>query len=219
MEEKRRAVVYIDGLNLYYNLVKDTPYKWLDFVALFRKVLPKSLDILKIKYFTTIVKGFPNDPQAPFRQNTYIRALKEVSGNMLEVYYGSFEINSKKRRLKTPLIDSQGQKIYKVWVIEPEEKGSDVNLAVHLLNDSWKDYMDWAVVVSNDSDLAESLRLARMECGKKILLVPPISPEKNPSSKLLQYADKHILIREAHLKESQLPDVIPGTNIRKPKNW
>lgn len=79
--------------------------------------------------------------------------------------------------------------------------------------------MGWAVVVSNDSDLAESLRLARMECGKKILLVPPISPGKKVSSKLLQYADKLILIREAHLKESQLPDVIPGTNIRKPESW
>jgi uncharacterized LabA/DUF88 family protein len=219
MEEKRRAIVYIDGLNLYYNLVKGTPYKWLDFVALFRKVLPKNLDILKIKYFTTIVKSFPNDTQAPFRQNVYIRALKEVSGNMLEVYYGSFEINSKRRRLKIPLIDSQGQKIYNVWVIEPEEKGSDVNLAVHLLNDSWKDCMDWAVVVSNDSDLAESLRLAKIERNKKILLVPPISSEKKPSSKLLKYADKHILIRESHLKESQLPDVIPGTNIRKPESW
>ena len=46
-----------------------------------------------------------------------------------------------------------------VEVIRTEEKGSDVNLAVHLLNDSWIDKFDCAVVVSNDSDLAESMPL------------------------------------------------------------
>ena len=35
-----------------------------------------------------------------------------------------------------------------------EEKGSAVNLAVHLLNDGWLDAYDCAVVISNDSDLA-----------------------------------------------------------------
>ena len=42
-----------------------------------------------------------------------------------------------------------------VEVIKTEEKGSDVNLAVHLLNDAWLDRYECAVVVSNDSDLAE----------------------------------------------------------------
>ena len=46
-------------------------------------------------------------------------------------------------------------------VIKTEEKGSDGNLAVHLLNDGWLDAYDCAVVVSNDSDIAEAMRLVR----------------------------------------------------------
>ena len=46
-------------------------------------------------------------------------------------------------------------------VYKTEEKGSDVNLALHVLNDAWLDQYDCAVIVSNDSDLAESLRLVK----------------------------------------------------------
>jgi len=218
-----RAFVYIDGLNFYYGLVKNTRYKWLDFSKLMRKVLPTNFDILKIKYFTTIVKPFPNDLQAPQRQMFFIRALEKVDKN-LEIFYGSFLVNPKWRYLKSPIIDSTGQTISKVRVMEPEEKGSDVNLAIHLLNDSWLNLFDWAVVVSNDSDLAESLRLVKTQCNKKILLIPTISSigsnvMKKPSSKLLNYANKVIKIRESSLRNSQLPTNIPGTNIRKPNNW
>lgn len=47
--------------------------------------------------------------------------------------------------------------VCRVW--KNEEKGSDVNLAIHLLNDAWNNRFDVAVVVSNDSDLAEAMRL------------------------------------------------------------
>ena len=142
----------------------------------------------------------------------------------MEIYYGSFLVNPRKRRLKTPLIDSMGQTIIQAEVLEPEEKGSDVNLAVQLLNDAWLDFFDWAVVVSNDSDLAEALRLIKEQHGKKILLVPTFSKKgknlmKGPTSKLLKYADELRYIRESSLRKSQLPDVIPGTNIRKPEGW
>jgi len=218
-----RAFVYIDGLNFYYGLVKGTKYKWLDFSDLMRRILPKYLDIIKIKYFTTIVKGFADDPQAPERQKCFIKALEIVDKN-LEIYYGSFKVNPKQRYLKFPMIDSLGQTIRKVEVMEPEEKGSDVNLAVHLLNDSWLDLFDWAVVVSNDSDLAEALKFVKIQRRKKILLVSTISAKRSnlrrkPSSKLLEYTDDYMKIREPALRKSQLPDTIPGTNIRKPNVW
>ena len=58
-------------------------------------------------------------------------------------------------------------------VFKTEEKGSDVNLAVHLLNDCWLDLYECAVVVSNDSDLAEAMRLVNGCRGKMIGLVTP----------------------------------------------
>ena len=43
--------VYIDGFNLYYGAVKDTPYKWLDLAAFCGRLLPKH-DVRHIRDFT-----------------------------------------------------------------------------------------------------------------------------------------------------------------------
>jgi hypothetical protein len=43
------TTVYIDGFNLYYGALRDTPYKWLDLEALCRRLLPKD-NINKIRY-------------------------------------------------------------------------------------------------------------------------------------------------------------------------
>ena len=32
-----RTRIYIDGFNLYYGCLRQTPYKWLDLVALFER--------------------------------------------------------------------------------------------------------------------------------------------------------------------------------------
>lgn len=105
----------------------------------------------------------------------------------------------------------------KVW--KNEEKGSDVNLAVHVLNDAWLDLYDCAVIVSNDSDLAESLRLVKAHCGKLIGLVTPGAPTRTTSRQLSKHADFQREIRHSALRTSQLPDPIPGTGIRKPARW
>ena len=49
-----------------------------------------------------------------------------------------------------------------VSYLDREEKGTDVNLATHLLLDVLQDRVDAAIVVSNDSDLALPIRIARV---------------------------------------------------------
>jgi uncharacterized LabA/DUF88 family protein len=99
-----------------------------------------------------------------------------------------------------------------------EEKGSDVNLAVQLLNDAWRDSFDCAVVVSNDSDLAEAMRLVKVHHPQKLIgLFTP--GERKTSKQLKAHADFVRSIRLGAVKSSQLPDPIPGTNIYKPLAW
>ncbi len=43
--------VYVDGFNLYYGSLKDTPYRWLDIAALCANILPNNI-INRIRYFT-----------------------------------------------------------------------------------------------------------------------------------------------------------------------
>ncbi len=105
-----------------------------------------------------------------------------------------------------------------VNVIKTEEKASDVNLAVHLLNDAWLGDYDCALVVTNDSDIAEALRLVKQHHGKRIGLATP--GNRHPSRQLTAHADFSIRIRnKVLLQQSQLPDPIPGTNIHKPAAW
>lgn len=109
-------------------------------------------------------------------------------------------------------------RMFYVPVIKTEEKGSDVNLAVQLLNDSWENKFDCAIVVSNDSDLAEALKLVSQQKNK---IVGVINPRlgKDPAMELMRYAKFYKKVRVGVLKISQLPDPIPGTNIRKPSAW
>ena len=66
------------------------------------------------------------------------------------------------------LVPKPGSTSRFVEIHDTEEKGSDVNLAVHLLNDGWHGRYDVALVLSQDTDLIEPLRIASQELGKTI---------------------------------------------------
>jgi hypothetical protein len=66
--------VYIDGFNLYYGSLRNTPYRWLNLETLCQLLLPKNT-IGEIKYFTALVSSRPNDPDQAIRQQLYLRAL------------------------------------------------------------------------------------------------------------------------------------------------
>ena len=206
-----RTFVYVDGFNLYYGALRGTPWRWLDPVALFEKVLRPHHSIVAVKYFAARVSGTHGDPSKPQRQNAYLRAMQHFRPEV-EVYFGHFLSHTVRMPLARP---TGGRRTAKV--VRTEEKGSDVNLAVHLLNDAWLDLYDCAVVVSNDSDLAEAMRLVKQHRGKSIGLVTPGNRE--PSRQLLAHAAFARRIRVSGLRSSQLPDPIPGTNIRKPSGW
>ena len=206
-----RTFVYVDGFNLYYGALKGTSWKWLDLPALLAKVLQPHHDILTVKYFTARVSATPANQSKPQRQDVYLRALRHYRPEV-EVYFGHFLSHTVRAPLAQPV---ENRRVAEV--IRTEEKGSDVNLAVHLLNDGWLDVYDCAVVVSNDSDIAEAMRLVRQHLAKRIGLVTPGT--SRPSRQLMAHADFSRSVRPNALRGSQLPDPIPGTNIRKPARW
>lgn len=208
-----RTYIYIDGLNFYYRTLRGTPWKWIDLLALCERALQPHHQILKIKYFTTRVLKTAYDPRKPERQNTYFRALQHVHPDKLEIYLGHFL----RKPARCPLADP-AEKGRVVDVIRTEEKGSDVNLSVHLLNDAWKDRYDCAVLITNDSDMTEGMRLTKLEHPQKRLgLISPV--RKNHSRELRAQTDFFIRLESRWLKESLLPDPIPNTDLRKPSSW
>jgi uncharacterized LabA/DUF88 family protein len=98
-----------------------------------------------------------------------------------------------------PLVRAPGQPQQYVKVIKTEEKGSDVNLATHLLHDAHRDRFDLAVVVSNDSDLLGPIKIVRNELGK---MVGILNPQKHPSRAILPHIDFIKQIRSGALAAS-----------------
>lgn len=206
-----RTYVYVDGFNLYFGALKKTPYKWLDLKRLCAHLLKPYNQILKIKYFTAHVSGTPSDPDKPHHQQLYIRALKHTTPE-IEVILGQFTTHVVKKRLVTPI---NGQRYADVH--ETTEKGSDVNFAVHLVNDAWLDNYDCALVVSGDSDLVESIKLVKRHHPQKQIGL--LTMGKRGAKELMGSVDFVRHIGTTALSSSQFPDPIPGTTIRKPGDW
>ncbi len=168
-----RTNIYVDGFNLYYGAVRNTPYKWLNIATLCHILFPNT-NIHRIKYFTAIVKASLHDPQAPTRQDFYLRALKTIPN--LEIIKGHF-VRWPRLMPQFPLAYPDFPKYDKppqrVMVQRTEEKGSDVNLATLLVFDCFSDGCDNAVVVSNDSDLALAVETVTTKCGKEVIIVNP----------------------------------------------
>jgi hypothetical protein len=117
-----------------------------------------------------------------------------------------------KKRAAQPLADALVTEVHAM-----EEKGSDVNLAAHLLNDAWKGSFEAAAVFSNDTDLVEPIRMVAIERGKPVFVVCP--GRWSMASGLQKVATHQRHIRKPMLVGSQFPDPIPGTTIRKPAGW
>jgi hypothetical protein len=103
-------------------------------------------------------------------------------------------------------------------VIKTEEKGSDVNLATHLLWDGFRKQYQAAVLVTNDSDLLEPVRIVRKELA---LVVGILNPHKKPSRVLATEASFVKQIRSGALKASQFPNTLRDAHgtITKPTAW
>ncbi len=108
-----------------------------------------------------------------------------------------------------------------VEVLRTEEKGSDVNLATYLLVDVFEGEYEVAVVVSNDSDLVEPIRIVRSKLG---IPVAVLNPQKDPlktSCALVNSASLYRRIRMGALAASQFPPTLTDStgSFRKPSEW
>lgn len=111
----------------------------------------------------------------------------------------------------------QGQKPF-VQVIRTEEKGSDVNLATHLLVDAFDNAFECAVIVSGDSDLRAPVQIVANRFHKTVGV---LNPQKKPCKALQGSAHFYKHIRDAALQASQFPPILTdrqGT-FHKPSSW
>jgi len=132
-------------MNLFYGCLKGSPYKWLDLVALSNALLPND-EVKTVRYFTAEVISMPRAPRRHIHQRQYLRAIATLPE--VAIHLGYF----RQDRVRMPVANPPPNTIE---VIKTEEKGSDVNLGVHMMRDAYLQRCEKQLVITNDSDLAE----------------------------------------------------------------
>ena len=204
-----KTYVYIDGFNLYHGALRNTAFKWLDVSQLCEHLL-QGHQIEKIKYFTAPMKirAGDSDPDKPVRQQIYLRALKTLPN--VEIIEGFFLMHAVVMRRA----DGKGS----VNVLKTEEKGTDVKIAAHLLHDGHNNVYEMAVVISNDSDLAEPIKMVTQDLKRPVVV---ISPFKTNTLELARVASSRRQLRKGVLGISQFPVELTDAvgTFRKPATW
>lgn len=207
---KKKSIVYIDGFNLYYGLMRGGPYKWLNLQKYFERLRPDD-DIQAIRYFTAMVDG----PRRP-NQETYLRALETLP--LVEIVLGRFK--DKQVRCGVQACSFSGRKIFLV----PEEKRTDVSIAVRMLDDAYQNLCDRFVIVSGDSDLVPAVNMVKSRFPQKelIVYVPARNPVRGAAVELRSACDRHRTLPPNLLSRAQFPAQVPDGNggfIAKPTDW
>lgn len=242
-----RIGVYIDGFNLYYGARgmcgRGTPgWRWLDLRALAadlvrRRASWKGAQVQRVVYCTARVDGASN-PSGHADQDVYLKALT-AAGSVDHIEYGTYvarvrtaPLAVKDQRGRPRLVgpsrpvmiqDGHGEPVneavFMVSYADRQEKGSDVNVAAHLLLDVLAGAVDGAMIISNDSDLRFPLDQARRRVP-----VGLVNPSRNYLAGDLRGdrgsgAGRHWWGRltVADLKNHQLPD--PAGRYRRPDGW
>ena len=185
-----RVGVYVDGYNLYYGGRRQcgrstAGWRWLDVRGLAEALVAERRNwvgatVDRLVYCTARVDAATN-PSAHADQDVYLKALVATS-SVDWIEYGNYVARTRRSLLavedpktRKPKVvtshwpvmiqDSAGSDVpdarFMVNTLHLEEKGSDVNVASHLLIDVLNGTVDAAVVVSNDSDLALPVRTVR----------------------------------------------------------
>lgn len=217
-----RTIVYIDGYNLYYGLLRNSPFKWLDLFALFRDhVLAQDAELLTVRYYTAPVLGRMCDsPESPQRQRIYLQALRKRYPREIVIIEGKMIAATPFQRLVRPL--AEVPHVEKVQVYDFIEKKTDVNLAADLINGAWSKAYEQAVVCSNDTDLEAALASVRQyHPHLRLGLVAPIpgDDQRRIATDLKRHTHWAKPLSVIHLSRAQLPDRISGTTLSRPASW
>ena len=200
-----RVIVYIDGFNLYFGLKEKNwkRYYWLNLQKLAKALLKEDQKLIVTKYFTSRV-SFP--PDKVKRQTTFIEALETLK--KFKIYYGHYRPN-----------DIECYKCGNI-IPKPNEKMTDVNIAVEMLTDAFEGRFDRAILISADSDLSAPINKVKKLFPKKKIVVA--FPPARFSIALKKISHASFTIGRKRIADCVSPDRIKkqyGFILRRPEEW
>jgi uncharacterized LabA/DUF88 family protein len=210
---KKRCSVYIDAFNWYFGIFVHRPeWKWLNIQSFFES-LRLDEDVVRIRLFTAIVDPSLHVSSKRDRQRRYLSALKSLP--KVEVILGKYQ----ERTVTCHAAGCPRHLTYRVG----EEKKTDVNIAVRIIDDAINQRTDSMVIVSGDSDLEPAVEWVRRNhpAIKNTVYVPALPDElnqrRNDSYQRMQVTCRLLPVSDIarHLPPETvtLPD---GTTVSKP---
>lgn len=208
-----RVSFFIDGFNLYHSIVdainarRIRNGKWLNLHQLCASKVSKfdpGGTLESIFYFSAYGKHLPDKGAVP-RHSLYLQALKDTG---IDITLGEF----KKKKPRCKLCNLR----YQAY----EEKESDVNIAIKMLEMLYADSCDWAVIVSGDTDLS-----AVVKNGKRIFPkcnIGVLFPYNRQNAEFKTIADATSDLQPQDYATNQFPDpylTTAGKTIIKPPAW
>ena len=203
-----RLAVYIDGLNLYYGMrsIGWRRYYWLDVQRLSENLMLPYQRLQFVRYFTATLLPEYTPAARVARQDAYLQALSSLP--KVRIQYGLHI----PKTVTCPRC-GMASRTY-------EEKMTDVNIAVALLEDANNNRYDAAIVISADSDLTRPIQVVRQKFANKPVRVA--FPPKRHSQHLSDVATRSFHLGRNILRDSQLPNPVhkpDGYPVPKPDNW
>jgi len=204
MQSSKRTIFFIDGLNVYHAIKNSrfNQYKWLDYWELAKKFTGQKDGLKGVLYFTAYSVW---DNEKIKRHKRLVLANRDRG---VDVIFGRFRRVTKNCR--------QCRKKYQTF----EEKRTDVNIAIHLLTNAYKDNYDKAVLISGDSDIIPAVQAVKQAFPEKeISLVIPVGGKAH---ELAQVIGSSVRMKEVHLRTSQLPNTVTlknGVVLQRPGEW
>jgi uncharacterized LabA/DUF88 family protein len=211
-----RVTVYVDGFNFYYGLKRmkaiDSDWKkfyWIDFVKFFDHFLLQNQTLQKVVYFTTPSLNIHKSQ----RQSLLLKANRLINEKRFEVVKGKFY----DKEIICPNCSTK--------IIKPEEKRTDVNIAVQMMGDCALNSVDTLVLVCADSDLVPPLEFIKKHYpNKKIRIYFPPDNYSSALNDFMRYnKGKVVRLEKNKIKftNSIMPDVVTKNNLTYtiPPNW
>lgn len=229
------TAVYVDGYNFYYGRIRGTPYKWIDVVMLFERLLHEqepTSDLALVRYFSAfcLARFSTHGNASTIAQDSLMRAHETRHAARFQKTMGTHTHDrsgtNMPRYVEGAPFD-RGNRV-KVWRIE--EKQTDVNIALAMYRDACSGRFSQLVVCSNDSDVEPVLRAIREDFPHiRLGVVTPRAPprqgvvtHRNIMSSLSRHAHwTRSHIHDEELKACLLPDRIQTGKkpIDRPAHW
>jgi len=169
----KRAVVFVDGQNLFYGAREAFGYQYpnYDILKLAQQICQsQNWNLAQTRFYT----GVPDPADDPLKSGFWSAKLAAMGRQGVVVYTRALRYRNKTVRLPDGSIHS---------FLHGEEKGIDVRIALDVIGMAVRNEYDVAVVFSQDQDLSEvadEMRVIARQQGRwiRIACAYPMSPTR-----------------------------------------